>query len=129
MAAPTNIIFNVLDSPILEQTGFGPDMKNWLSNSVDVINSALTTINSIFSQIIVIDTFNAGGFGSGPVSVPVLGMTPNGFVTARILSTTNPNISIVDITALTNQFQITFNADPGASAIITYQAYSANPQG
>lgn len=129
MAAPTNLVFNVLDSPILEQTEFGPDMKNWLSNSVDILNSEIMTIGSIFSNILAISTFNAGGFSTGPVSVPLLGLTPNGFVLVTLLSTTNPGITIVDVNPLVNQFTVTFSADPGASAIISYIAFSQNPQG
>lgn len=135
MAEPTKLIFNVLDSPILEQTSFGDDMKNWLSNTVDIINSAIMTVDNIFLNVLDIATASAVISG-GPTplpffgTVPVLGLTPpNGFVVARIVSTTNPGISIVDIVVGVNQFTVEFSDDPGASAIIAYQAYSQNPQG
>jgi hypothetical protein len=123
------INFNVLDSPILEQTEFGPDMKNWLSNSVDILNSAITTLGNINNSILIINTANVGGGGAGPITVPLLGLTPSGFVEARIISTTNPGITIVSIVPQLNQFTITFSADPGASAIISYIGFSQNPQG
>lgn len=128
MAEPTKLIFNVLDSPILEQTSFGDDMKNWLSNTVDIINSAIMTVDNIFLNVLDIATFDAGGGGPGPIPVPVLGLTPSGFVIARLISSTNP-VTIIDVTPGTNQFTVTFSGNPGASAIIAYQAFSQNPQG
>jgi hypothetical protein len=121
------INFNVLDSPILEQTEFGPDMKNWLSNSVDILNSNITTIGNINNNILIVNTANVGGAITS--IVPLLGLTPSGFVEARIISTTNPGVTIDSIVPMLNQFQITFSANPGASAIISYIGFSTNPQG
>jgi len=127
------INFNVLDSPILEQTEFGPDMKNWLSNSVDILNSTIITISNINNNILSVNTLDIGGFAvwvspATPYVVPQIGLTMNGFVQARLVFSTNPT-TIGSVTPGTNQFTVTFSADPGASAIIAYQAFSQNPQG
>jgi len=122
------INFNVLDSPILEQTEFGPDMKNWLSNSVDILNSTIITISNINNNILEVNTATVGGTGAGPYTISVLGLTSSGFVQVRLVSSTNV-VTITDVTPGTNQFTVTFSADPGASAIIAFQAFSQNPQG
>lgn len=130
MAAPiSQLTFNVLDSPLLDQTQFGPDMKNWLSNTVDILNSELITIDGIFSNILTISTINAGGTFPVAFVVPVLGLTSSGFVITRLISTTIPGVTITNVVVGTDQFTVTFSADPGASAIIAYQAFSQNPQG
>lgn len=122
------INISTLDSPIFEETQFGENMQNWLSNTVDILNSLIIAFDGFVNNVIEISTFDAGGFGVGPVSVPVLGLTTNGSVLVRLLSSTNP-AEIINIVPLTNQFTVTFSADPGASAIITYQAFSSDPQG
>jgi hypothetical protein len=125
---------NVLDSPILEQTEFGPDMKNWLSNSVDIINSEIMTvqtlttdINNLFNTLLGVGTVDATGTGLSRI-VPLLGLTTSGFVIATLLSSTAPS-TITSVDAQTNQFQVNFSVDPGVSAIISYSAFSRNPQG
>lgn len=128
------ITLNVLDPADVEQTEFGPDMKRWLSNIVDIINSNFALINNTFTNFITSLGVDIGGGGAGPITVPVVGLTPNppitgGFVNVSLISTTNPNITIASVVVELNQFKITFSADPGASAIIVYQAYIANPQG
>ena len=126
---------NVVDSPILEQTQFGDDMKNWLTNFVDIFNSEINslekvvqTINNLFNYMIAVGTINLGGSGTTPPPVTVLGLTSNGFVVANLLSSTNPT-TIVSVIPGANQFTVTFSADPGASAIISYVAFRKNPQG
>lgn len=115
---------NLLDSVDVEQTQFGPDMKRWLSNAVDIINEQFQALD------LMIETkgVDVGGSMAGPISVPVIGLTANDYVNVRIISTSNPGITIVSATPGTNAFDITFSADPGASAIIVYQAISAQPQ-
>lgn len=115
---------NLLDTPDVEQTEFGPDMKRWLANSVDIINGWLQA----FANLIEVKGVNIGGSGAGPINVPVVGLTADGFVNARIISTTNSGITISDVTPGLNSFDITFSADPGASAIIVYEAFSAPNQ-
>lgn len=121
---PINL--DILDTPIVEQTGFGPDMIRWLPNIVDIINASFISINNAFMNIIAINTANIGGSGMGPINVSVLGLTSSGYVYATLLSSSNP-VNIASVVAGTNQFSITFDADPGASAIIAYQAYTAQP--
>jgi len=115
---------NLLDAPDVEQTQFGPDMKRWLANTVDIINAWLQA----FADLIEAKGVDIGGGGAGPISVPVIGLTADGFVNARIISTTNSGVTISDVTPGLNAFSITFSADPGASAIIVYQAFSAPVQ-
>lgn len=128
MAAPTNITLNVLDAVDLEQTNFGPDMKKWLANSVDNLNSTIQTLINIFEFMIAVQTIDVGGSGAGPLTVSVLGLTSNGYVEVTLLSSTNP-VTIIDVTPGAGQFTVTFSGDPGASAIISYIAFSQNPQG
>lgn len=126
---------NVVDSPILEETQFGDNMKNWLTNFVDIFNSevntlesVVSTINNLFNDMIAVGTINAGGTWPAPFNVPVLGLTPSGFVVVNLLSSSNP-VTIASVIAGTNQFTVTFSADPGASAIISYVVFRTNPQG
>ena len=122
---PINL--QVLDTPDVEQTEFGPDMKRWLSNIVDIINDDLILLNNAFANLITSNGIDVGGGGAGPLVVSVIGLTPSGFVNATLISSSNPT-SIASIVPGTNQFNITFTADPGASAIIVYQAFIAQPQ-
>jgi hypothetical protein len=115
---------NLLDSPDVEQTHFGPDMKRWLTNAVDIINERFIALDNLI-QVLGVEI---GGGGVGPISVPVIGLTSDGFVNARIISTSNPDITILTVTPGANAFDITFSDDPGASAIIVYQAFSPQPQ-
>jgi hypothetical protein len=124
----TQLLLDVLDPPDVEQTEFGPDMKRWLSNIVDVINSNMNSISNAFEFLITSQGIDVGGSGAGPITVSVIGLTPSGFVRVNLISTTNPNITIASVVPGTNSFAITFSADPGASAIIVYQAFIANPQ-
>ena len=126
MAGPINL--EVLDTPILEQTNFSPDMQRWLGNIVDIINANFTTLMQSFSNIITAQGIDVGGSGAGPINVTVTGLTPSGYVNATLISTTNPNISIANVVSGTNQFAITFSGDPGASAIIVYTAFTKQPQ-
>lgn len=115
---------NLLDSVDVEQTQFGPDMKRWLTNAVDIINNQFLA----FDDLIENKGVNIGGGGVGPINVPVVGLTANDFVNVRIISTSNSGITVSTVTPGLNAFDITFSADPGASAIIVYQAISAQPQ-
>lgn len=126
MAEPTN--FNVVDTPILEETNFGPNQDRWMTNLVDIINASFSQITQALANIFAIGKTDVGGGGAGPIVVSVTGVTPTSFVSAQIVSTTNPNISIVSVVPGVNNFSITFSADPGASAIIVYQAFTAQPQ-
>ncbi len=122
MAGQLNL--NLLDAVDVEQTQFGPDMKRWLSNAVDIINEQFQA----FDFLIENKGVDVGGGGAGPISVPVIGLTANDYVNVRIISTSNSGITVLTVTPGLNAFDITFSADPGASAIIVYQAISAQPQ-
>lgn len=122
---PINL--DVLDPPDLDQTQFGPDAKRWLSNIVDIINASFISLNGFTNGLITAAGINVGGAGAGPIFVPVIGLTPLGFVNANIISSSNL-VTITSIVPGINGFNITFSADPGASAIIVYQAFTAQPQ-
>jgi hypothetical protein len=124
VVGPINL--ELLDPPILEQTQFEPDMQRWLSNIVDIINASFMTINNIFANVLAISTIDIGGSGAGPLTVTVVGLTAVGSVTVNLLSSSNP-VSISSVVPGTNQFSVTFSADPGASAIIQYIAFTAAP--
>ena len=126
MAAPINP--DVMDTAILEQTKFGPDMQRWLGNIVDIINANFAMLAQGFANIITATGIDVGGGGAGPITVSVVGLTASGYVNATLISTTNANISILSVVPGLNGFDITFNADPGASAIIVYTAFIAQPQ-
>jgi len=121
------INLDVLDPPDVDQTNFGPDMKRWLGNIVDIINASFSTIEQALNDQIATGITDVGGGGAGPLTVTVAGLTPSGFVSVGLQSSTNP-VTIVSVVPGTNSFSITFSADPGASAIIVYQAYTAQPQ-
>lgn len=126
MAEPINpVTLDQLDPPILEQTQFGSDMKRWLSNIVDVLNANLIVLANALQFLIQASGYNIPG-GATSFSVPVIGLTSAGFVTANIVSVGAPNAKIVSVTPGLNAFTITFNIDPLASVIV-YQAYTEEP--
>lgn len=116
-----------LDPPDVQQTQFGPDMKRWLSNIVDIINASFNTLNNAFNNIIAVGQADVGGSGAGPISVTVTGLTSSNIVNVTLISSTNP-VTILSVVSGSGSFAITFSADPGASAIIAYQAYTQSPQ-
>lgn len=125
MGAPINL--NVLDPPILEQTQFGPDMNRWISDIVDIINASFTTLNQAFSSILAVGQIDVGGSGAGPLSVTVSGLMSTNYVSVALVSSSNP-VTIASVVPGNGSFSITFSADPGASAIIVYQAFVTQPQ-
>jgi hypothetical protein len=122
---PINL--DVLDPPDLEQTQFGPDAKRWLTNIVDIINASFITLNQAFANILSVGQVNVGGAGPGPLTVTVAGLMSGNFVSVRLISSTNP-VKIANVTPGAGSFTVTFSADPGASAIIVYQAFTVQPQ-
>lgn len=118
--------FDVLDPPDVEETNFGENMKRWLANIVDICNANFSLLNSYIDNLITSLGVIVGGAGVS-YNIPVIGLTPNGFVAAKIISEINP-AKIVSITPGTNTFNITFDIDPGASSVIVYQAFIAQPQ-
>ena len=124
MAGPIEL--DVLDAPLLGETNFGDNMQMWITNIVDIINSSFDTLNQAFANLITAQSVDIGGGGAGPITVSVPGLTPSGFIYANLLSSTVP-VSITNVTPITNGFTITFSADPTVSAIIMYQAYTAQP--
>lgn len=123
------INLNIVDTPMLEETNFGPNASQWLTTLVDIVNSNFMLLNQALANIFLLSNaqINIGGGGAGPITVPVAGLLPSNFVSATLVSSTNP-VTILSVVAGTGSFNITFSSDPGASAIIVYQAYSAQPQ-
>lgn len=105
-----------IDTPDVEQTQFGDDMKRWLANIVDVINNNFSTLN----EALAITTVDAGGMGA-TATISQLGMVPAGTVTVNLLSSTIP-VNVISVKPGTDSFTVTFSADPGAHAIIQYTA-------
>lgn len=102
------------------------DFVLWVSNMVDTYNGSMTTIENAFNNMITSLGVDIGGGGAGPITVPVVGLTPTGFVQAVLISSSNP-VTILSVVPGLNGFDITFSGNPGASAIIKYTAYTAAP--
>ncbi len=125
MAGPINL--NVLDTPVVEETQFSGTMKRWLTTSVDIINSSFALLNQAFGFLIAVNGADIGGSGAGPITVSnIFGLTSAGFVNVNLISSSNP-VTVNSVVPGTNSFTVTFSADPGASAIIVYQAYTQQP--
>jgi len=121
---------DTIDPPDVDQTQFGSDMKRWLANLVDVINSNFLISNlaiQYFENLITAQGVNAAGAWPLPFTVPVIGLTSTGFVTAKLISSSLPT-EISSIVPSNNSFDINFSLNPGASAIIVYQAFISKPQ-
>jgi len=112
-----------LDAAILEQTEFGPDQKRWLSNLVDIVNAGFVTIENALNSLIAIGQKDIGGGGAGPISVTVTGLLSSNIVNVQLLSSSNP-VTIISVVPGSGAFTVTFSADPGASAVIYYQAFA-----
>lgn len=125
MGAPISL--EMLDPPVLDQTDFGPDMDRWMTNVVDIINASFTTISNAFQNLIGVGQTNVGGSGAGPITVTVTGLQSSNYVNVTLISSSN-SVSISSVVAGAGSFDITFSADPGASAIIAYQAFTVQPQ-
>jgi len=121
------IELEMLDPPVLEQTDFGPDMDRWITNIVDILNGNMTTLSNAFATLIAVGQTDVGGGGAGPITVTVTGLAATNFVSATLVSSSNP-VSISSVVAGAGSFDITFSADPGGSAIIAYQAFVSQPQ-
>lgn len=121
------INFEPLDPPIIEQTQFGDDMNRWITNIVDIINANFTTVSNALASLIAVGQIDVGGSGAGPITVTVAGLNSSNFVNVTLISSSN-SVSVALVTAITNGFNITFSADPGASAVIAYQAFTSQPQ-
>lgn len=99
----------------------------WLSDIVDILNQDIDTIENLFNNfLITAQSVDIGGGGAGPIAVSVPGLTTSGVVNVTLLSSSNP-VTITNVIISANQFTVTFSADPGASAIIKYVAYTAQP--
>ena len=116
----------VLDTPDVEQVNAGPDFKRWLTNTVDIINASFSAINSVIGNQITSAVVDIGGLGAGPVPVSLPGLTPTNFVIVNLISSTNV-VNIISVNVMTDLFSVTFSGDPGASAIIVYQAFTNTP--
>lgn len=126
MAGPIRL--DALDPPLLEQTGYGPDQKRWLSNIVDIINSSFNSSNNTFGMLLASGQVDLNGSGAGPYTVTVTGLMSTNYVNASIVSTTNPGITIASVVAGSGSFTLTFSGDPGTHGIIVYQAFTSKPQ-
>ena len=122
---PINL--NTVDTPMIEETNWGPNATQWLTTLVDIINASFTTLNQAFANLLAVGQIDVGGSGAGPISVTVTGLTASNYVSATLVSSTNP-VTILSVVPGAGSFAVTFSGDPGASAIIVYQAFSSQPQ-
>lgn len=122
---PMNL--EVLDTAVLEETDFGPNMDRWLSNIVDIINQNFDTISNALVSLIAVGQTDVGGGGAGPIMVAVTGLEATNFVNVNLIRSSNV-VTISTVQVIANGFNITFSGDPGAVAVITYQAFVTKPQ-
>jgi len=113
-----------LDTPPVKNESFSPDFKRWLTILTDNLNDTIVTIESALSNIIAAQSTDIGGAGAGPIDVAVAGLTAASVVTVSIVSSSNP-VSVIKVLPGVDKFSVTFSADPGASAIISYVAFIA----
>lgn len=76
------------------------------------------------TNIIAAQTADIGGGGAGPITVSVTGLTAASVVVASIVSSSN-TVSVAKVTAGTDDFDILFDADPGAACVVSYVAFVA----
>ena len=101
-----------IDSPPIYDTEFESSFENWLTNLTDQINTNIALMPAAVSD-------DLGGAGAGPIDVTVAGLTSSGVVVATMKSSTN-GVGVLETEAALGKFTVTFDADPGASAIINY---------
>lgn len=121
------INLNIVDTPIEEQTNFGPDMKRWLTTTTDIINTNFLILNQAITQLVAVGQTDVGGAGAGPLTVTVPGMLSTNFVNVTLISSSNP-VTITNVTPGNGSFTVTFSGDPGASAVINYQVFTVQPE-
>lgn len=122
---PINL--QAVDTPMLEETNWGPNASQWLTTLVDIINAAFSQLNSAFAGLLAVGQIDVGGGGAGPINVVVTGLMASNFVNVTLVSSTN-SVTIASVVPGAGSFNITFSGDPGASAIIVYQAFVSQPQ-
>lgn len=98
----------------------------WLSDIVDVLNQDIDTLENALAYMMAVSTVTLPHTWPTANTVLVSNLPATGFVTAEIISTTN-KVTISRIVVSAGQFDITFNKDPGATAIIKYTAYIKQP--
>ncbi len=122
---PINL--DVLDPADLEQIQFGDDAKRWLTNIVDIINASFSSLNNALGNLLAVGQIDVGGAGAGPIAVTVTGLMTGNYVAAQVVSSSNP-VTVLSAVAGAGSFNITFSGNPGASAVIVYQAFTKQPQ-
>lgn len=74
------------------------------------------------TNIFAAKTTNIGGVGAGPITVAHPGITANSIVVATVESSAN-TVAVAKADPNTNEFDVTFTADPGASCILNYVVF------
>ncbi len=117
------------DGHILNKSNASPFVSGNLLSATSpdgvVVDSGIVaaTVQSS-ANIKAAQSADIGGGGAGPLVVSVPGLTSASVVNATVLSSSNP-VSVIACVAGTDQFSITFSADPGVSAIVNYAAFVA----
>ncbi len=83
-----------------------------------------TTAVQLAANIKAATTGNIGGAGAGPITVTVAGLTAASVVVATVETSSNA-VSVLNVTAGTGNFDVTFSGDPGASCTLNYIAFIA----
>ena len=93
--------------------------------------SGLTTDSGVLASAVQLNTnikaghtIDIGGGGAGPITVNLTGVTTASVIVGTIISSSNA-VEIEKIAPGTGTFAVTFSADPGASAIVSYVAFLA----
>lgn len=89
---------------------------------VSVDSGVATTNLQLKTQVKAATTANIGGAGAGPITVTVAGLTAASVVVATVEASSNP-VSVIAATAGSGNFNVTFDADPGATCTLNYIAY------
>jgi hypothetical protein len=112
---------------MLEEVNWGENATQWLTTLVDIINASFMTLNEAFAKLLAVGQKDIGGGGAGPITVAVTGLMASNYVSVTLVSSTNA-VTISTVVPGAGSFDITFSGDPGASAIIVYQAFVSQPQ-
>ena len=90
-----------------------------------VADAGISTANvQLKTHIIAQQSADIGGAGAGPHDITVTGATATSVAVATVVSSTNA-VEVLKVLPGVDKISVTFSADPGASAIISYIVFIA----